>query len=243
VRIALVSDLHGNEIAVEAVLEQIRHLGVDGVVCLGDVATLGPRPVEVLQRLQELRCPCVLGNHDAFLGRPELIQHYTRAAPVVEAIHWCRSLLTQEQIEWLGGLPAHLELALGGATTLLGYHGSPRSSTDDLLSTTPADELGRMFGGHEAAVMAGGHTHIQMLRQHRGTLVVNPGSVGLPFREYVGGGPPEILDHAEYAVVTATAGSISVDLRRVELAVATLRASLERSDLPLASMLLQQYRA
>ena len=49
--------------------------------------------------------------------------------------------------------------------------------------------------------MAGGHTHLQMVRQHRGTLLVNPGSLGLPFESYAQGGPPKILPHAEYAIV------------------------------------------
>jgi predicted phosphodiesterase len=240
-RIALISDLHGNEVALEAVLEDITQVGVDGIVCLGDVATLGPRPLEVLRRLQDLGCPCVLGNHDAFLVQPALIERYTRAAPVVEAIHWCRSTLSPEQLDWIGGLPPHLELSLGDGATLLAYHGSPRSDTDDLLCFTPADEVDRMLQGREAALMAGGHTHIQMLRQHRGMLVVNPGSVGLPFREYAGGGPPEVLGHAEYAIVSA-GSALSVDLRRVELDLVRLRADLERSELPLAAMLLEQYR-
>ena len=64
-------------------------------------------------------------------------------------------------------------------------------------------------------MLAGGHTHIQMLRQHRGMLLVNPGSVGLPFKEYVAGRAPTLLDHAEYATVDASHGGVSVTLRRV----------------------------
>ena len=89
--------------------------------------------------------------------------------------------------------------------------------------------------------MAGGHTHIQMLRQHRGTLLVNPGSVGLPFKEYVGGGAPTVLAHAEYAVVEAARGGVSVHLRRVALDRTELRDAAASVDHPLGKMLMQVY--
>ena len=112
---------------------------------------------------------------------------------------------------------------------------------EDLLATTPPDELDRLLDGHTAAVMAGGHTHIQMLRQHRGVLLVNPGSVGLPFKEYVAGRPPTIMDHAEYAIVESRHGAVSVTLQRVPLDRSALRASLADWDNPLRGMLSAQY--
>ncbi len=72
-RIALISDIHANEVALGAVLDDIERTGVDRVVCLGDVATLGPRPESVLDRIRQMDCPCIMGNHDAFLLDPELI--------------------------------------------------------------------------------------------------------------------------------------------------------------------------
>jgi hypothetical protein len=80
-----------------------------------------------------------------------------------------------------------------------------------------------------------------MLRQHRGTLLVNPGSVGMPFREFVNGGPPTILPHAEYAVVESDGRGVQVLLRRVHLDRALLLASVRDSDLPLAGMLASNY--
>jgi predicted phosphodiesterase len=89
--------------------------------------------------------------------------------------------------------------------------------------------------------MAGGHTHVQMLRQHRGTLIVNPGSTGMPFREYVGGGPPTLMRHAEYAVVESRGASVGVELRRVELDGHALVASAAKDDNPLNAMLRAQW--
>jgi predicted phosphodiesterase len=121
------------------------------------------------------------------------------------------------------------------------FHGSPRSHTEDLLATTPPEEIDRALGERGPAVMAGGHTHIQMLRQHRGTLIVNPGGLGRPFETYVSGGPPTILAHAEYATVESTAGSVAVTLQRVPLERGGLIAQTEGWDNPLRDYLLAQY--
>lgn len=190
-RVALVSDLHANPVAIAAVRRDITHSGADLTVCLGDVATLGARPREVLDEVAALGGPCVLGNHDEFLFRPELVRAYNEA-PVI--------------------------------------------------ATTPAEQLDEALDGRRACVMAGGHTHLQMVRQHRGDLLVNPGSVGMPIREYAAGGPPAILDHAEYATIDADdAGGVAVTLRRVALDRRALRAQAESAAHPLRAYLAAQY--
>jgi predicted phosphodiesterase len=243
VRVALISDLHGNELALAAVLREIAAAGVDRLVCLGDTATLGPRPREVLAMLRFAGCPCILGNHDEFLLDPALIHTYTEAPVIVDAVDWCRAELAAADLAFVGGFVRELELDLGGGARLLLFHGSPRSNMEDLLATTPAATLDDALAGRAATVMAGGHTHLQMLRQHRGTLLVNPGSVGLPFREYaVGTGrPPAILPHAEYAIVSADGGHVAVALHRVALDHAALRAQAESCSHPLRGMLAAQY--
>lgn len=240
-RVALISDLHANAVALQAVLDDIQRVGVDQIVCLGDVATLGPRPGSIIQMLRDLKCPCIMGNHDAFLLDPNLIHTYTEAPIIVEAVDWCRNELSGDELDFLRTFEPSLRIELDARTALFLFHGSPRSHMQDLLATTPPDELDRMLEGHHATVMAGGHTHIQMLRQHRGTLLVNPGSVGLPFKEYVAGRTPTVLDHAEYATIEAARGVASVTLRRVALDKAELRAAAAASTNPLRGMLLQQY--
>ena len=124
---------------------------------------------------------------------------------------------------------------------MLLYHGSPRSNVEDILATTPPELLDTLFGEHEAIVMAGGHTHVQMLRQHRGRLVLNVGSVGMPFREYVAGARPTLLAHAEYTIVEEAAGVVSVTLCRVPLDKTAMRDSLAQSTNPLRDWLIEQY--
>jgi putative phosphoesterase len=240
-RVALISDLHANEVALQAVLDDIERVGVDQLVCLGDVATLGPRPGAIIQMLRDRKCPCIMGNHDAFLLDPDLIHTYTEAPIIVEAVDWSRSELSGNELDYLRTFQPSLRIAMDAQTALFLFHGSPGSHMQDLLATTPPDELDRMLDGHRATVMAGGHTHIQMLRQHRGTLIVNPGSVGLPFKEYVAGQTPTLLHHAEYATIEAARGAATVTLRRVALDKAALRAAAAASNNPLRAMLLQQY--
>lgn len=243
-RIALISDIHGNQLALEAVLRDVRAHGVDQVACLGDTATLGPQPLEVLHTLEALACPCILGNHDAFLLEPELVARYTKAEVIVEAITWCRAQLGPREQAFLARFSATAEIALDDGQVLFLFHGSPDSHTYDVLATTPEAELDTVLAGRRAAVMAGGHTHIQMLRQHRGILLVNPGSVGMPFERYVAGARPTIMPYAEYAIISAEQGRIAVDLRRVQLDKRALRAATEHwSHAPrlLRADLLQQY--
>lgn len=240
-RVALISDLHANVVALEAVLASIRQAGVDRIVCLGDVATLGPQPGILLQMLRDLGCPCILGNHDEFLFNPTLIHGYTEAAIIVQAVDWCRDQLSEGDLDYLRGFLPRLEIPLEGEAKLLLFHGSPRSHMEDLLATTPPGELDRLLDGHGATVMAGGHTHIQMLRQHRGMLLVNPGSVGMPFQEYMAGRAPTLMHHAEYAVVESDRAGVRVVLHRVPLDKKVLRDAVKDVDMPMRGMLAAQY--
>jgi len=242
VRVALVSDLHGNLVALDAVLADADRARVDRVVCLGDVATLGPRPHEVLARLEAIGCACIVGNHDAFLLDAALIRSYTETAIVVDAVDWCRAQMSAAELAFVRTFVPELTLPLGGGATLACYHGTPRSHMEDLLPSAPAAEVDRMLDGRVATVFAGGHTHLQMLRQHRGALVVNPGSVGMPFVEAPAGGAPRIMAHAEYAIVEAADdGAVEVRLKRVPLERGALRAQAASCDFPLRDWLVTQY--
>jgi putative phosphoesterase len=239
-RIALISDIHANEVALRTVLAEIRRTGVDQVLCLGDVATLGPRPNAVVDILGELDCPCIMGNHDEFLLDAELVHTYSASSAVVASINWSRSRLSSVELDFLRGFERCREISLGKLTVQL-FHGSPRSHMEDILASTPPEALDEMLDGTTAMVLAGGHTHIQMLRQHHGNLLINPGSVGLPFRDYVGGQAPTLLSRAEYATVEDLDGVIGVSLRRVPLDKRELRRAQRETEHPLGSWLLEQY--
>lgn len=241
VRLALVSDLHGNALALEQVLTRIATRGADQIICLGDVATLGPEPERVLELVYESGAVCILGNHDEFMLRPELVASYTSIGVLVDAIDWCRAQLSAASLELIQGFRDSYEVALNDREALLAFHGTPSSNTTDLLATTPPDTVEEWLGSARGTLLVGGHTHLQMLRQHRGRLLVNPGSVGMPFKEYVAGAPPEVLPYAEYAIVDADAWSVHVSLQRVALDKASLRQSVLAVDYPLAGFLAEAY--
>lgn len=223
VRLALISDLHANLLALDAVLADIETKGPSEIVCLGDVATLGPKPREVLARVEALGCTCILGNHDDFLLRPGLIHTYTEAPIVRDAVSWCGRALDTAHIDFLRTFHDRLELNLGSTRVLL-FHGTPGSHMQELVATSPEAEVDSFLEGHDADVFAGGHTHVQMIRQHRGRLIINPGSVGMPFERPVSGGPPVILPFAEYATIECSEqGTLSVALHRIPLSKQALR--------------------
>lgn len=241
-RIALISDLHGNAIALRAVLDQVRRRGVDEIVCLGDVATLGVAPGEVIDTLQQLGCRCIRGNHDDYLLDPQRVDSHTEGPLILEAIDWCRGKIGADQLAFLETFEPGYALSLGEAGRLMLYHGSPSSNMVDLLADTPTELFDEQLGAERATVMAGGHTHVQMLRQHRGALVVNPGSVGAPFLEYTNGHKPTILPYAEYATVEADGGGVDVSLHRVALDRKALAAAARASSNPMRHELAAAYQ-
>lgn len=240
-RIALLSDIHGNEVALRAVLRDLERSGVDEIACLGDVASLGPRPREALALVLEHCDYLVLGNHDEYMFAPEAVFEHSRAEVVLAAVEECREQLTPSEVDAMRAFAFRLELPqLPGG--LLLFHGSPGSNHRDLVAETPDAELEQELSGHGGQVLAGGHTHVQLLRQHRGRLLVNPGSVGMPFERFVNGAAPTVMAHAEYAVVERDQAGVSVSLRRVKLDRNALIRDVGGWKAELAAFLLQQYR-
>jgi putative phosphoesterase len=212
-RIGLISDIHGNRVALDAVLADIEASGgVDHLVCLGDVA-VGPQPTEALARVRELGCPVVMGNWDAcFLhDMPPVRDELGRK--LVETAEWWASFLSPADLEYIRTFTSTVELPLDDGASVFCFHGSPVSFDDWIFSTTPDQELVTMFEGIEAPVLAGGHTHVQMLRRWEDSVIVNPGSVGLPFREWWPR-PIRIAPWAEYGILAREDGRLAIDLRR-----------------------------
>jgi putative phosphoesterase len=228
-RIALIADIHANLTSLEAVLADIEGESYDGMVCLGDVAATGPQPHEVLMRLRAVGCPVVMGNADAWLldpRPPEVSSEEGRKIADIDL--WCAKQLTRRDLEFLESFQPSIELALPGNQTLLCFHGSPTSNTDIIRSDTPEPELDRMLDGRPATVMTGGHTHTPMVRRWRDVLLMNPGSVGLPYQVVGAEGQVRTPPWAEYSVLTAEEGRLAVELRRVPVDVYSIvRAALD----------------
>ena len=200
-RIALIADIHANLVALEAVLADLEEQGADQIICLGDVAATGPQPRGVLQRLQALNCPVVLGNADAWLLNP---QEYSGDDPFYRKIYeldqWAANQLSDDERDFLRTFHATVPVQADGQARLLCFHGSPRSNTDVITVETPAAELEQYQAGLQARLLAGGHTHTQMLRRCGEYTWINPGSVGLCY-ERRSDGTDHNVPRAEYALV------------------------------------------
>jgi predicted phosphodiesterase len=228
-RVAVLSDLHANPFALDAVLADLPR-DVDTAVSLGDVA-IGPFPNEVIWRLRELDCPVVMGNWDGWLldGVPDLTGE---VGPRVSAQgRWCSTRLDRQDRAFLRSFRPRVEIALDGTRGLF-FHGSPRSNTDLLLPDVSRAELDRALAGNHADLFVAGHTHLQMLRRRPDSLFANVGSVGLPFSEAPSGGSLRVSPWAEYALATVDAGGLTLEFRRVAYDVAEMLAAARASGMP-----------
>lgn len=232
-RIAIISDLHGNLVALEAVLAAIAREAVDQLLCLGDVALLGPQPRATIARLQATGCPVIMGNTDAWLLEP----HFPATDDQDQRRHhdiarWTLEQLGDAERAFLRSFRPTLRLALGPAVTLLAFHGSPRSNTEIIRATTPDEALAAMLAGDDATIFVGGHTHEPLLRRWQDAIVLNPGSVGLPRETRRASGALHNPPWAEYALVSYSAGHLQIDLRRVPIDLQALEAATRASGMP-----------
>ncbi len=240
VRVGVIADIHANLFALDAALAELKWRGVDEIVCLGDVASLGPQPAATLDRLREIGCPVVMGNTDAWLLDPppmETADESDRATFALNA--WCAAQLTPAHLAYIASFPPTWTLTRDGTTALF-FHGSPRSYDDIITATTPDADVDAMCKGLDAmcaglvpALFVGGHTHIPLVRRYRDGRLLNPGSVGLPG---VGAGPPpqnRNVDWGEYAVFDMDGDRVhSVALHRLPLDVGAMLHIAAECDMP-----------
>lgn len=200
-RIAILSDVHGNLLALEAVERDLRALGVDAVVNLGDCLSGPLWPRETAERLMQTSWMHVMGNHDREVC-------FGDAALLGLSDSFAFQNTTPDQRSWLGSLPKTRIVAPG----IMAFHGSPQSDTDYLLEEIsggrkvlrPLQEIERSLPKKRGLYLCG-HSHLpRCVRLSNGSLVLNPGSVGLqayeedsPLPYRVENGSP----HARYLVL------------------------------------------
>lgn len=225
-KVAIISDIHGNLYALDRVLQEVEREQPDQTVCLGDVIAFGPQPREVLNRIRALGCPVVMGNCDDIFVHWPLPEE---EGLIYAQAKWAAEQLTPDDRGLMASFQPTVSLPLGAGQSLLCFHGSPRSNTEIILATTPDEELSEILSGNEATVMIGGHTHLQMVRRMPGTLVANAGSIGMPSN-------PEnrsvFVPWAEWAMIESSGAGLSVSLRRTPLDAAEMAAQAEGSSMP-----------
>lgn len=240
-RYAIISDIHGNLHSLELVLADIQKTGADHIICLGDVASLGPKPVEVIARLRELEIPTVMGNHDDYLLNLELTENHHPWLRAMEK--WAAEKLSEDDLDFLQSFPPHLTFPLDDKTNMLCFHGSLRSHEEFLYPTVTPETLDEIFNGQVARVLVGGHTHVQMIRQHGHMTLLNPGSVGMPFEFPIRGPEPRALLRTEYAIIDMTNGKLTFDLYQLPIDFELFTATAIASGMPEADLWLSTWDA
>ena len=190
-KIAVISDIHGNIQALEAVLENIKKENCEKIFCLGDLAMAGPSPNEAIEKIKELSLNAnfelIQGNTDEYLGKNSDEMHATiaKANPIMaNAYADDRKIISKENLEFLKNLPTQKELEINGIKLLL-VHGSPRKNTENIFPELPLEKVEEMLDGVDADLIFCGHTHQPCGYQtNTKQTVVNVGSVGRPLNEF-----------------------------------------------------------
>jgi len=246
-RVIVLSDVHGNCLALEATLADIKTTGYDQIVCNGDMIQSGPRPHETVQLLREMDCPVVMGNSDAWLMTgvetdAHLISEERRKKlDLVRA--WSLSKLDSEDRAFIQSFQPTITVDLGAGRKLLAFHGSPDSFDQFILPSTPEDDFQELLKPYADHILTGGHTHLQFTRRLRDSqnFFFNPGSVGVAYNHEQSGENGYLDPWAEYAIVTVDGMQVSLEFRRIPLDMDQMAELYRRSDRPFAASAMDQY--
>jgi len=235
-RIAILSDIHGNLSALRAVAEHLQRQEIERVVVAGDMATAGPQPEETMRFLIARGWPMLLGNHEVYVR-----QYHDPKGPAAwrdskqwAALRWACRQLSPESVALMQRLPAGIRIEAQGPHALRICHGSHRSPSESLIPEGPGELLDvhrragalaedevppplitRLDGLIEANLVCG-HTHIPWVWHRKGRMVVNAGSVGAPINDDV---------RAQYVLLTLGSDGWRAAIRAVRYPVdETLRA-------------------
>ena len=220
-RIAVLSDIHGNLLALDACLADLESQGgADAVAVAGDLCLAGPKPKKVLQRLEEIGAACIRGNKDRYLCDEEIPGTLGQAA--VLQIAWTRRELGERWITWLRELPFALRIG-DDCNQLLIVHANPKNDDEHIWPDADEVTLERLIGDEPAATIAFGHLHLPYVRMWRGKLLVNVAAVGVPKD-----GDPR----ACYAIFTEREGGWQVKHRRVPFDVKKVATQLADCGIP-----------
>jgi putative phosphoesterase len=225
-RIAVISDIHGNLPALQAVFADLASQRLETVYCLGDLVGYGASPNEVTERIRAEGMPTIMGNYDDGVGfdRDECGCAYRD--PIDKelgerSLAWTKAQVTSENKAFLRTLLQEVRFNANGKRVLL-VHGSPRKMNEYLFEDRPLSSFERLAASSNADIIVFGHTHKPYQKTVNGVLFVNAGSVGKP---------KDGDWRACYAIVEM-GDTPSVTFQRVTYDVAKAAAAIRATDLP-----------
>jgi len=246
-RLVVLSDVHGNCLALVTVLEDVKKTGYDHIVCNGDMIQSGPQPHETVQLLREMKCSIVMGNSDAWLmtgvetDAHLIAEERGKKLDIIRA--WSLSKLNEEDRAFINAFHPTVTVELDHGRNLLAFHGSPTSFDQFLLPSTPEDEFQEILKPYAKDILTGGHMHLQYSRRLRDSqnFFFNPGSVGVAYNHEQSSDQGYLDPWAEYAVLTVEGMQVSLEFRRLPLDMKKMADIYHESDRPFASDVMEQY--
>ncbi|TWF41324.1 putative phosphodiesterase [Chitinophaga polysaccharea] len=228
-KVAILSDIHGNLPALQAVLDDIDQFGADQVYCLGDLTDAAPWHNEVIELVRQRRILVIMGNHDERIAFDHpvlpLSKHGKEEREArIKAITHTKTTITANNRAFLGSLPGYLRLVFASFTLLL-VHGSPRSNDEYLYEQHDENDILDMMAAHQADVLITGHTHLSYVRPLSvpGKTIINAGSVGRT---------KETDRLAAYLRLTITPEAITPVIRKIAYPVRDTVMAIRQSPIP-----------
>lgn len=223
-RLAAISDMHGNAVAFEAVINDLWGQAPDAVVCLGDVVMRGPQPKECVDMLRSLNpLVTVRGNFDNRFTRwpePNWCPKTYKDELLLRDFEYTCARLPDDDQTWLGSLPVGFATDIEGLGVEL-YHAAPGSLVQYTWPWAPVEELCALRSDSRSGLVLFGHMHHPFVRSAKGFTVVNPGSVGLCF---------DGDNRASYAIIDIAGHDLAIQIRRVAYDVeAAIQVARNRS--------------
>lgn len=209
-KIAVISDIHGNIYALMRALEAIEDEKVDSIICLGDLVGYGPHPNEVVGMIRRRNILCIKGNYDASVVDGEF--SYIRETKINSfTLPWTCDEIRAENRYYLSNLPTSLTLEIGGKKILF-LHGSPNKINEYLFED--AEITTSVMESLSQDILVCAHTHIPSVKEYNNKLFINVGSIGKPKI-----GRPNstfaILDINEKGIVKASIKETSYEVKRI----------------------------
>ncbi|SUJ24539.1 phosphodiesterase [Sphingobacterium spiritivorum] len=236
IRLAIISDIHGNLPALQSVLEDIRRRAINQIYCLGDLIDFAPWGNEVIDQIKTLGIPCLLGNHDeriAFDLEIRPLHHHNEEETAVRylAINHSKATITSVHKEFLAQLPYQLRLMYKvGAKqwNIQLVHASTRSNDEYVYEDHDEADLIEMLSQSDADLLAMGHTHLSYRRKvtlpsGKVSTALNCGSVGRS---------KENDRKATYAVITLTEEALETEIIKVDYPIAEVAKAIKESSIP-----------
>ncbi|WP_312339000.1 metallophosphoesterase family protein [Sphingobacterium sp.] len=231
IQLAIISDIHANIIALDAVLADISKRGITQIYCLGDLADFAPWGNEVIARIQEKNILCLLGNHDQRIAFDEAIiplPHHDAQETLNReiAINLSKKEISAPHKKWLATLPYNIELTFKIGKSLrkiLLVHASLQSNDEYIHQSTPKADLSAQLKKRAIDILVMGHTHHSYVQQSEDILFVNCGSVGRS---------KEKDRKATYSIITLSKEGVEAQIVKVDYPIIEVAKAIYSSDIP-----------